>query len=184
MKKLTLILSALLLAALAQAEVAIYKQNYTETDTGNGGKVVWKFTGYFLLDEGEGLLQIDVNAKAKTFRVWDFSYESEYRYLRSSLTGRQLLIYIPMGAFGGAYLRGTASTINTGTINFNIPKTITISGTFVNGDDPDATACEMKGSLALDLKTTVASNLAGNDIEAAANSLRTSLLAKGYTELP
>jgi hypothetical protein len=181
MKIFSTLLAGFLLSATANAEIAIYQQSYSQTETGLGRTTSSVYSGYFILDnQGSQAIQIDVSIRSKSFWVWTYSNWTA-NYLRT-VSGQTFVMSIPMYDSGSCFLKGTVSSVNVGSGYMPIPRSLMMSGTCLYGSDPDAQAIEFKGRLTFDSKDTVAANLAGNNMAAALATMKAKLLARGYTE--
>jgi hypothetical protein len=180
MKTLTLTLTALLFTCAAQAEVVIYNQVYTQTQTGQGSTTVTNLGGYFLFDDQGNMQQVDACAKTKTFTIYDYSGSYTFNYIQSGVSTSQLVYTISSGDAGAAILKGKVFPLQTGTTTFRAPKILTISGAIISGTDPDAVMFQFAGTFTYNSKATVSANVAGNDIDAAVATLKAVLVGKGY----
>ncbi|HZL43754.1 MAG TPA: hypothetical protein VFD66_10815 [Verrucomicrobiae bacterium] len=181
MKLFSTLLAGFLLSTTAHAELAIYLQSYTQTETGLGRTINSVYSGYFIIDnQGSQNIQIDVSIRSKSFWVWTYSNWTA-NYLRT-ISGQTFVMSIPMYDLGSCFMKGTVSSINVGSGYMPIPRSMIMSGICLYGSDPDAEAIEFKGRLTFDSKDTVTANLAGNNMAAELATMRAKLLAKGYTE--
>lgn len=179
-----LIAAAVLVASIAHADTFVYTQAYTETTTGYGSVHVNKWTGYLFFDENGGFIEINANAKAKTYTVHDFSsYNWNFYYPKVGAGSTMVIALQPDGDFATFYAKGAAAPTTVGLHTRTIAKTMTLSGSAIGVDGANDVLIETKGKLTFDTTDSNSASVAYPGVQATLGYLKQKLTGQGYTEL-
>jgi hypothetical protein len=194
MKSLAALAFLVTFALAAPAEVLVYKQNYTTTETGGGYVNLVKYGGYFIIDTDANRI-VQVDARANTFplgknkmRVTEYTGWTFEKVNGGAVKDYWLLTGpVPGNSYSSPLLKGlVVQLVEVGSPNqlinwMNIPKTFTVSGfSKAQNTGGQTILLEYKGTMTLDLPTTQSQNRAGNDADAAIAAVKSILAAKGY----
>jgi hypothetical protein len=185
---------ALLCGFTCSAQVAVYRNTWTETSIGNFSTLVQTVTGFTVLDCQTGkLIGIDVMPLSKTFST---SEDAPYWGLSSAMgrAGNEYTLLMEADTYTDdngnvrydmASLRGLnySYDLGDGGTKWRIPAVFkgTVRSIFFNALGQQCTV-ESTGSMALDLTRTRLYNKAGMGAEASLQALRGVWAAKGYVE--
>lgn len=196
MKKLTLLTLAGIFCATfhLSADVLIYKHKISTTTTGVGVTGRISYSGYTVFDPeaADELTQVFVNTKTKQF--WVFEPFGLTVDVVEGAAGRKYTFLIQSDSWLDtndlAHVDiGTAKGMNSindvgGTTLWNIPKTFAWKGSATYPSQSGNTILEEStGSWSLDKKLSTSANTAGDNLDAAIDRVRQTLIASGYTEI-
>lgn len=180
----------LLIATLAfitiasHADTFVYTQAYTETTTGYGSVHINKWTGYLFFDEEGGFIEINANAKSKTYTVRDFSsYTWNFYYPKVGAGSTMVIALQPDGDFATFYAKGTAAPTTVGLGTRTIAKTLTLCGSAIGVDGVNDVLIETKGKLVFSSADSNSATVAFPGVQATLGYIKGKLSGQGYTEL-
>ena len=198
MKTLTLALLTLFAITLTTpADVLVYKNRISGTDTGGGQTSKFTDSGYTIIDPlaANQPVMLIAFSKSKTFYVFDM-FDCQLNLL-TGRKGSKLVDYTAISqaslwedtsGFQGydiGTLKGVESTFSVGTTNlWSVPKTFSWVGRslFPNANG-DPILEETSGSLTVDMKWSTTANSFGDTRDAALDRMKNYLISLGYTEL-
>src|SRR5215831_14737873 len=198
----TLLLGLLVPASIATADVLVYKNKITGTDTGGGFKSKLTDVGYTILNPEEADVPAMIIAfpNTKTFYVWemadctlnDLSAPKPNAKKNAPLADytviSQASLWSDTNNFAGSdigQLKGmNADAVDVGTTNlWNIPKTFSWVGKSIFPDSNGQPILEeTSGTTTLDIVQTKYCNSFGDDRDAAINRMKAYLVSIGFTE--
>lgn len=174
----------MLCVATAHADTFVYTQNFTQTTTGYGSVSVQKWTGYLFFDENGGFMEINANAKSKTYTVHDYSgYSWNFYYPKVKAGSTMVVALQPNADYGTFYAKGTATPVTVGLNTRTIAKTMAFTGSAVFVDGSNDVLQESSGKLAFDSLDTQSATIAFPGVQATLGYLHDKLTSQGYTEL-
>jgi hypothetical protein len=177
-----LIATLALVACTCHSAIFVFTQSYTKTTSGAATTTVQKLTGFLVFDNAEHLVQIDANAKPKTFQAVDFSSSNWKTYTPFGTKTLQYIVAIPIAGvdFGTVFATGTDFLQVVNGTAYDSARSMTLTGTGTWTVGLNSYAVQYKGSLVYDSKDTATVNQ--GDFAAAVTTLKTALTAKGYSE--
>lgn len=177
-----LIAALVLVACTCHSAIFVFTQSYTKTINGAATTTVQKLTGFLVFDNAGHLVQIDADAKAKTFRAVDFSSSNWKTYTPFGTKTLQYVVAIPMTGvdFGTVFATGTDFLQVVNGTAYDSAKSMTLTGTGVWTVGLNSYEVLYKGSLVYDSKDTATVNQ--SDFATAVTTLKAALTAKGYSE--
>jgi hypothetical protein len=188
----TLLLGLLISASIARADVLVYKNKITGTDTGGGFKTRFTDVGYTIVNPEEADFPVMIIAfpDTKTFYVWEMADCTINGLSAPKANAKKTLadLWSDTNNFAGSdigQLKGmNLNAVDVGTTNlWNIPKTFSWVGkSMFPLDTGEPNLEESSGTCTLDLTQTKLCNSFGDDLEAAIDRMKARLVSLGYTE--
>jgi len=185
-----LLLTTTCLAITASADVFIYKNKMTYTLTGGGSAVKNPIGGWTIIDDSGNVSQVLAYTAQKRFAI--VPMHSITFASGAGAKGKDYTFFVQQDQWtedaglhidtGGA--KGANSSITVNGTTQNIPKSYSWSGRsiFVANTGGANSFGETSGMFTFDKTSTDTSNSQGDDINAAAQRLATSLSDKGYQQ--
>lgn len=191
--KTFLLLLVAAVAFQANADVLMYKHRISTTASGAGVVARYSYTGYTIFDPEEPawITQVVVNARTKQFWLNEpqgFTIEQvESPKLRTSTVLIQADSWMDIEGYfhtDTGTAKGLNSTNNVGGATlYYVPKSLSWRGSSTYPSLSGKTILEeATGTFSLDTKLSTTANTAGDDVDAAVDRVRQSLLSLGYTE--
>jgi hypothetical protein len=188
-----ILVTLLLFALTARAQVLVYKNHYTEVITGGSDQGKYPVGGYSVFDVNTGdCVQINSFSSAKAYNTFSLSYGLETfqgKLGKSYTISADSESYTPAtNSLFLVYTRvsGVNSSVDIGDDfpAWLIPKTVSYLGNFEWQDENGIGFWEEdSGTLTLDLKTTQNFNSEALTLSDAVSALETMLQAKGFHAL-
>lgn len=180
-KPLSIILTGLFAASVANADVLIWLNKATVTDTGATTVTKTKLPGYLLLDWDDGSFALVKQYDSDhTFQIEEFS-DYDLGVLFGAVGKGQTFVAFNGQGYGGFVLKGLNSTQTIGTNNYAAPKAFKWAGASVYRDDNDKPIMRtITGTATFDSADTAA--VAGESWDEVLADIRDYYAGIGYSE--